>query len=55
MIRRWLARLAAGPDTSDLPTPELMRGFVSRAGLVMLDCRTDVIGRDAIAFLRKPD
>jgi hypothetical protein len=48
MIRRWLARLAAGPD-------ELMRGFVSRAGLVMVDCRTDVIGRDAIALLRKPD
>jgi hypothetical protein len=47
MIRRWLARLAAGP--------ELMRGFVSRAGLVMVDCRTDVIGRDAIALLRKPD
>lgn len=36
-------------------TPELMRGFVSRAGLAMVDCRTDVIGRDAIALLRKPD
>jgi len=33
--------------------PELMRGFVERAGLEVVACRTDVVRRDAITFLRK--
>ena len=36
-------------------TPELMRGFVERAGLEVVESRTDVVRRDAIVFLRKPD
>jgi SAM-dependent methyltransferase len=35
-------------------TPELMRGFCERAGLEVISCRTDVVRRDAITFLRKP-
>jgi hypothetical protein len=34
-------------------TPELMRGFVERAGLEVVACRTDVVRRDAITFARK--
>ena len=34
-------------------TPELMRGFAERAGLEVVSCRTDVVRRDAIAFLQK--
>jgi hypothetical protein len=29
-----------------------MRGFVERAGLAVVACRTDVVRRDAITFLR---
>jgi len=35
-------------------TPALMRGFVERAGLEVISCRTDVVRRDAISFLRAP-
>ena len=35
-------------------TPELMRGFVERAGLEVVGCRTDVVRRDAITFAKKP-
>jgi len=36
-------------------TPELMRGFVERAGLDVVVCRTDVVRRDAITLVRKLD
>jgi SAM-dependent methyltransferase len=35
-------------------TPELMRGFAERAGLVVEACRTDIVRRDAITFAHKP-
>jgi SAM-dependent methyltransferase len=35
-------------------TPELMRGFVERAGLDLVSCRIDVVRRDAITFVRRP-
>jgi len=34
-------------------TPDLMRGFVERAGLRVEACRTDVVPRDAVTLLRK--
>ena len=34
-------------------TPDLMRGFCERAGLEVTACRTDVVPRDAITFVRK--
>lgn len=35
-------------------TPEMMQEFVQRAGLRMLQCRTDVVKRDAITLIEKP-
>jgi SAM-dependent methyltransferase len=34
-------------------TPDLMRGFVERADLAVEACRTDVVRRDAITFIRR--
>lgn len=36
-------------------TPELMREFVTRAGLECVDTITDVVRRDCITLIRKPD
>jgi SAM-dependent methyltransferase len=40
--------------TFTVMTPELMREFVERAGLVLDACRTDIATRDAVSFITKP-
>lgn len=35
-------------------TPEIMREFVERAGLRLLDARTDIASRDCISFIEAP-
>jgi SAM-dependent methyltransferase len=42
------------PYTFIANTPELMSGFIARAGLEPLDMLTDVVRRDCIALMRKP-
>lgn len=42
------------PFTFIVNTPELMREFVSRAGLECVDTLTDVVRRDCITLMRKP-
>jgi ubiquinone/menaquinone biosynthesis C-methylase UbiE len=42
------------PFTFVLNTPEVMREFVTRAGLECVDTLTDVVRRDCITLLRKP-
>ncbi|MGH3665235.1 MAG: hypothetical protein ACRDU8_03930 [Egibacteraceae bacterium] len=40
--------------TFTVNTPELMREFVTRAGLECVDTVTDVVRRDCITLIRKP-
>jgi SAM-dependent methyltransferase len=42
------------PSTFIPNTPDLMREFVTRAGLECLEMKTDVARRDCIALMRKP-
>lgn len=42
------------PWTFILMTPEIMREFTERAGLVLEDCLTDIVRRDCISLIRKP-
>jgi SAM-dependent methyltransferase len=42
------------PYTFIANSPELMREFVTRAGLETIEMNTDVVRRDCIAFIRKP-
>jgi SAM-dependent methyltransferase len=41
------------PGTFTLMSPEIMREFVERAGLVLEDCVTQVVRRDCISLIRK--
>jgi ubiquinone/menaquinone biosynthesis C-methylase UbiE len=43
------------PFTFTVNTPELMRELVARAGLECVDSLTDVVRRDCITLIRKPD
>lgn len=43
------------PGSFSVMTPELMRGFVERAGLVLERCRVDVVRRDCISLIRKTE
>ncbi len=42
------------PGTFTVNTPELMREFITRAGLECADMLTEVVRRDCIALIRKP-
>lgn len=41
-------------NTFSVMTPDLMKGFVERADLKLLDCLTDVIPRDCVSLLQAP-
>jgi hypothetical protein len=41
--------------TFTVNTPELMREFVTRAGLECVDMLTEVVRRDCITLMRKPE
>lgn len=43
------------PFTFTVNTPELMREFITRAGLECVDTLTEVVRRDCITLIRKPD
>ena len=43
------------PFTFTVNSPELMRELVTRAGLECVDTRTDVVRRDCITLIRKPE
>lgn len=42
------------PGTFIFMTPDIMRDLVSRAGLTMEDCITDIVKRDCISLMRRP-
>ncbi len=58
--RRFLGEVAPSLNRHKLPgsfavmTPEVIREFVQRAGLLLQDCLTDVVRRDCISLMRKP-
>ena len=41
--------------TYTVMTPELMAEFATRAGLEVVECRTDVVRTEAISMFRRPD
>ena len=41
--------------TYTVMTPELMAEFASRAGLDVIECRTDIVRTEAISLFRRPD
>jgi ubiquinone/menaquinone biosynthesis C-methylase UbiE len=43
------------PTTFSLFTPEIMKEFVRRVGLILVDCLTDVIKRDGISLILSPE
>lgn len=43
------------PGTITLMTPEIIKEFTQRAGLVLEDCITDTAKRDCISLIRKPN
>lgn len=42
------------PGTFTVMTAELMREFVERAGLQLVDAVTDAVPRDCISLIRQP-
>jgi hypothetical protein len=43
------------PGTFIFMTPDIMKELVDRSGLTMQDCLTDIVRRDCISLLRKPN
>ncbi len=43
------------PWTFTVMTPEIMREFALRTGLILEDCLTDIVRRDCISLIRKPE
>jgi len=43
------------PTTFSLFTAEIMKEFVQRVGLILVDCLTDVIKRDGISLILSPE